>query len=76
MSFRYDPFSARVRHAGPEDVHKVVPATGRGGWQVSLNDQAGRAVRQDSDRAQEQFVQASSLADRERGDLAEPPTFT
>ena len=68
--FRYDPFSARVRHAGPEDVHKVVPGTGRGGGRMSTNDQAVRVVRQDSGGAQEQFGQGPSLLDRERCDLA------
>ena len=58
------------------DIREFVPATGRGEWQVSLFDQAGCAVRQDSDGAQEQLVQASSLADRECGDLAVASTFT
>ena len=55
------------------DIREFVPATGRGEWQASLYDQAGRAVRQNSDGAQEQLVQASSLADRECGDLAVAP---
>ena len=70
VKFRYVHFSARVRRAGHMDIREVVPATGRGEWQVLTYDQAGRAVRHDSDGAQEQLVQASSLADRECGDLA------
>ena len=54
------------------DIREVVPATGRGEWQVLTYDQAGRAVRHDSDGAQEQLVQASSLVDVERGNLARP----
>ncbi len=70
---RCELLTALLRHAGSVDIPEFVPATGRGEWQVLLYDQAGRARRHDSDRAQEQLVQASSLADRECGDLAVAP---